>query len=40
MKGFGGFGNSPAKQKKIKNKGKMEGPIPEQNLKLQPGEDD
>ena len=32
--------DSPAKQKKIKNKGKMEGPIPEQNLKLQPGEDD
>ena len=33
--------DSPAKQKKkIKNKGKMEGPIPKQNLKLQPGEDD
>tara|TARA_R110000744_G_scaffold372637_1_gene484367 strand:- start:43 stop:546 length:504 start_codon:yes stop_codon:yes gene_type:complete len=33
--------DSPAKQKKkIKNKGKMEGPIPKQNLKLQPGEND
>jgi hypothetical protein len=41
MNGFSGYGNeSPAKQKKIKNKGHMEGPIPEQNLKLQPGEDD
>tara|TARA_R110000765_G_C18868368_1_gene600760 strand:- start:53 stop:463 length:411 start_codon:yes stop_codon:yes gene_type:complete len=41
MKGFGGFKDSPAKQtKKIKNKGHMEGPIPEQNLKLQKGEDD
>ena len=40
MKGFSGFKSSPAKQKKIKNKGHMEGPIPEQNLKLQPGEND
>jgi hypothetical protein len=40
MKGFSGFGNSPAKQKKIKNKGHMEGPIPEQNINLQPGESD
>jgi hypothetical protein len=41
MNGFSGYGNeSPAKQKKIKNKGHMEGPIPEQNLKLQPGEND
>tara|TARA_R110002012_G_scaffold291754_1_gene486382 strand:+ start:42 stop:695 length:654 start_codon:yes stop_codon:yes gene_type:complete len=31
---------SPTKQKKIKNKGHMEGPIPEQNIKLQPGEND
>jgi len=37
MKGFSGFKGSPAKQK---NKGKMQGPIPEQNLKLQPGENE
>ena len=37
MKGFSGFGNSPAKQKK---KGKMQGPIPEQNIGLQPGENE
>jgi len=37
MKGFSGFKGSPAKQK---NKGKMQGPIPEQNLKLQKGEND
>ena len=36
MKGFGGFGNSPAKQKK--GKAKLQGPIPEQNIGLQPGE--
>lgn len=35
------YDKTMAKQKKkIKNKGKMEGPIPEQNLKLQPGEND
>ena len=31
---------SPTKQKTVKNKGHMEGPIPEQNLGLQPGEND
>jgi len=31
---------SPAKQKKIKNKGHMEGPIPEQNIKHQDGNED
>lgn len=36
---------SPAKQKKeakkfVKNKGKMQGPIPEQNIGLQPGENE
>ena len=36
MKGFSGFGNSPAKQKK--SKAKLQGPIPEQNIPLQPGE--
>jgi len=36
MKGFSGFGNSPAKQKK--KKAKLQGPIPEQNIGLQPGE--
>ena len=35
MKGFSGFKGSPAKQK---NKGKLQGPIPEQNIGLQPGE--
>ena len=41
MKGFSGYGNeSPAKQKKIKNKGHMEGPIPEQNIKHQDGNED
>ncbi len=42
MKGFGGFGNSPAKQdKKSKKKdGSMQGPIPEQNIGLQPGENE
>tara|TARA_R110002110_G_C13086832_1_gene684417 strand:+ start:40 stop:543 length:504 start_codon:yes stop_codon:yes gene_type:complete len=46
MKGFSGFKGSPAKQKKVdrskdyKGKGKMQGPIPEQNLPLQPGEND
>tara|TARA_R100001377_G_scaffold81861_1_gene61676 strand:+ start:222 stop:737 length:516 start_codon:yes stop_codon:yes gene_type:complete len=35
------YDKTMAKQKKkIKNKGKMEGPIPEQNLPLQPGEND
>tara|TARA_R110000744_G_scaffold355916_1_gene462536 strand:+ start:301 stop:984 length:684 start_codon:yes stop_codon:yes gene_type:complete len=29
---------SPTKQKTVKNKGHMEGPIPEQNIGLQPGE--
>ena len=37
MKGFSGFKGSPAKQK---NKGKLQGPIPEQNIGLQPGEDE
>ena len=40
MKGFSGFKSSPAKQKKIKNKGHMEGPIPEQNIKHQDGNED
>ena len=41
MKGFSGFKGSPAKQtKKIKNKGHMEGPIPEQNIKHQDGNED
>ena len=40
MKGFSGFKGSPAKQKKIKNKGRMEGPIPEQNIKHQDGNED
>lgn len=42
MNGFSGYGNSPAKQdKKSKKKDKpMQGPIPEQNIKLQPGEDE
>ena len=31
MKGFSGF-KSPAKQKKVKNKAKLQGPIPEQNI--------
>ena len=39
MKGFSGFGNSPAKQYKGENyeksKGDQQGPIPEQNIKLQ-----
>ena len=37
MKGFSGFANSPAKQKDDKKK-KLQGPIPEKNIKLQPGE--
>lgn len=42
MKGFSGYGNSPAKQdKKSKKKdGPMQGPIPEQNIEHQYGEDD
>ena len=52
MKGFGGFGNSPAKDMKTekyshsfespakqkKKKGKLQVPIPKQNIGLQPGE--
>ena len=42
MKGWGGY-QSPAKQKVSKDeyeksKGKLQGPIPEQNIPLQPGE--
>ena len=33
-------GEGTGSMAKQKNKGKMEGPIPEQNLKLQPGEND
>tara|TARA_R100000995_G_scaffold10860_2_gene4479 strand:- start:1676 stop:2086 length:411 start_codon:yes stop_codon:yes gene_type:complete len=42
MNGFSGYGNSPAKKdKKSKKKDKpMQGPIPEQNIKLQPGENE
>jgi hypothetical protein len=39
MKGIKNFGEgTPLLQKKVKNKGHMEGPIPEQNIKIQPGE--
>ena len=42
MKGYsaGEGTGSMAKQKKIKNKGHMEGPIPEQNIKHQDGNED
>lgn len=38
MKGFSGYGNSPAKKDKKKKDGPMQGPIPKENIDLLPGE--
>ena len=38
MKGFSGYGNSPAKKDKKKKDGPMQGPIPKENIDLLPNE--